>query len=234
MRFPLPDASAVRLLPALTSPAGLRRWWDPDAGFVGARLAPGLDGPTMALRGDAGAAVVWEGDTLRARFDLAARAVTVDAEGPDAEGLDPDTLADLAAGWELALAGLAWSLGHTADVRWLRIDVPVALAYTDAWSRIAVPDGLAGATEGASTRVRIAGTLYEARVVLLRAPRAVALVLPGLADALVRLQIGPGESVNAAHLDLMVRGDTPLPDGWEAWVAKRFGMSWVTQLGEES
>jgi hypothetical protein len=228
MRFPLPDAPATRLLPALTSPAGLRRWWDPDAGFVGARLAPGLDGPTMALRGDAGAAVVWEGETLRARFDLAAHAVTVDAEG-----LDADTLADLTAGWELALAGLAWSLGHPADVRWLRIDVPVALAYTDAWSRIAVPEGLAGAAEGATTRVRIAGTLYDARVVLLRAPRAVALALPGLDGALVRLQIGPGESVNAAHLDLMIRGSAPLPDDWEAWLAKRFGMSWVAQLGED-
>ncbi|MDP2307311.1 MAG: hypothetical protein Q8P18_14895 [Pseudomonadota bacterium] len=229
MRFPLPDAPPGLLLPALTSPAALCRWWDPDAEVVGARLSPGLDGPTLAVR-ITGEGVTWEGESVRARFDLAAGAVTLDAEG-----LDADSRADLAAGWELALAALAWSLTDPRGVRWLRIDVPVALAYADAWSRIAGPEGLAGggAPEGSAVRVRIAGTGYDARVVLQRPPRAVSLVLPALDGALLRLQIGPGESVNAARLELLLGGDAPLPDGWEPWLAKRFGMSWVAQLGED-
>ena len=106
------------LVPLLTAPAGLRRWWDPDAGQVGARVAPGLDAETMAIRGDSGAAVLWMGEALRVRFDLAAREVTVD-------GFDAADEPDLAAGWRLALAALAWAAAHTDDVRWLRIDAPV-------------------------------------------------------------------------------------------------------------
>jgi hypothetical protein len=61
----------------------------------------------------------------------------------------------------------------------------------------------------------------------------VALVLPGLEDALVRLQIGPGESVNTARLELLHRGAGPMPTDWEAWLSRRLGMTWVAQLGPE-
>ena len=67
LRLPLPVVPAAVLVPLLTSPAGLRRWWDPGAGFVGARLAPGIDGEAMAVRGDSGGAVV--------RADPMARAI---------------------------------------------------------------------------------------------------------------------------------------------------------------
>ncbi len=228
LRLPLPVVPAAVLVPLLTSPAGLRRWWDPGAGFVGARLAPGIDGEAMAVRGDSGGAVVWEGDALRVRFDLVARTVTVAAEGVDAAA-EPD----LVAGWALALAALGWAAERDGDVRWLRVDAPVALAYTDAWSRLTGPGGLASGAVGAAIEVRIGAATYEARVVLADAPRAVALVLPGLEDALVRLQIGPGESVNTARLELLHRGAGPMPTDWEAWLSRRLGMTWVAQLGPE-
>jgi len=226
LRLPLPAAPAAVLVPLLTAPAGLRRWWDPDAGQVGARVAPGLDAETMAIRGDSGAAVLWMGEALRVRFDLAAREVTVD-------GFDAADEPDLAAGWRLALAALAWAAAHTDDVRWLRIDAPVALAYTDAWSRLQGPGGLASGVVGANISARIGAATYDAHVLLVDEPRAVALALPGLEGALLRLQIGPGPSVNTARLELLHRGEGPLPHEWEAWLSRRLGMNWVAQLGPE-
>lgn len=226
MQRPLPAASHAALRAALTDAAALRRWWDPDADVRGGRLSPGLDGPTLDVDADADG-VTWAGEGMRARFDLGAGTVALDAEG-----LEPADRADLDAGWALALAALGWSLERDGAVRWLRIEVPVALSYGDAWSRITGPEGLAGADGAPLVAVRIAGVRYAARPVLVAAPRAVALVLEE-PDALVRLQIGPGESVNAARLDLLVCGDAPLPEDWEPWLARRFGMSWVAQLGED-
>lgn len=238
----LPTATPARLRFALTEPAALRSWWDPDAEVIGGRLSPGLDAPTLGVRTDT-TGVTWQGAAIRARFDLTAGTAVLETSG-----VPSDERADLEAGWALALAALGWFLepasafaGATDGgpaVSWLRLEVPVALSYGDAWSRISGPEGLAsvdstGAEGGAPMTVRIAGVRYPARLVCRLPPRAVALVVDeiGHGGALLRLQIGPGDSVNVAHLDLLVRG-TP-PDGWEPWLAQRFGMSWVTQLGEE-
>ncbi len=234
MRTPLPLAPPGRLLHALTEPGGLRRWWDPEATLHEGRLGPGLDAPTLGLH-VAGDVVTWEGEGIRARFDLAAR--VVDLTLPEGQGASADDRADLEAGWALALAGLAWALAEEGAVSWRRMEVPVALSYGDAWGRIVEPEGLAGpdASGGAGPEarraVRIAGVCYAARTVVSAGPRAVALVLDE-PDALVRLQIGPGESVNTARLDLTTRGEAPPPTGWEPWLARRFGMTWVTQLGQ--
>ncbi|MDP2317025.1 MAG: hypothetical protein Q8P41_29300 [Pseudomonadota bacterium] len=227
MRLLLPAGPPERLRAALTEAAELRRWWDPDATLADGDLSPGLDGPTLAIHAD-GDAVVWEGEGIRARFDLAGRTGVVEEHG-GADVEDPD----FAAGWALALAALEWALAAAGPVRWLRFDVPVALAYEDAWGRIVGPEGLAGADgpDGRRT-VHIAGERYGGRGVVTVAPRAVALRLEDR-DALVRLQVGPGESVNVARLELLVRGDTALPEGWGPWVARRFGMTWVAQLGED-
>jgi hypothetical protein len=71
----------------------------------------------------------------------------------------------------------------------------------------------------------------EARRRLVRAPRAVAVEAGG---ALLRVVFGPGDSVNAATVELLdPTGGGALPAGWDEGLARRLGMTWLAQLGEE-
>ncbi len=220
MRFPIPASPALR--DALTTAAGLRRWWDPDAAVADGRATPGVDAPAMAVtvRGDT---VTWSGEVVTAIFDLAAGTLAVDV----ASDVHADERAELALAWELAVAALRWAAARPGPVTWTRRTLPLALAYTDAWGRIDGAEGLAG--PGEQGVARVAGEPVVVRRVLARPPRAVAIEA---GDALLRVWFGPGDSVNAARIDLLDVGGG-LPAGWEAWIARRLGMTWVAQLGEE-
>jgi hypothetical protein len=184
--LPLPRGVPVdRLRAALTEAPALRRWWDPDATITRARLSPGIGGGPLRVRRHQ-REVLWEGEGIHVGWpiDWPDAPILVDA-GALAEADE----ADVAAGWGLAVSALAWALGHDDPVRWVRAEVPVALSYGDAWSRIDGPEGLAGfaTTVGGTGTVRIAGVRYAARLVYSEPPRAVALVLPELGGALLRL-----------------------------------------------
>ncbi|MFN7144495.1 MAG: hypothetical protein ACK4YP_12020 [Myxococcota bacterium] len=218
--LPLPEGVTPDLLATVD---GLGAWWSGDATLAGGRAAPGLDGETMAVTRD-GDAVTWTGDVLVARF--ADGALTI--EDPTG-AVDAGERPEVVLAWEIALATLAWAVGAPRPVRWRRLALPLALAYTDAWGRLQGPEGLAAGTEGDTVRVRIVGARLGARVLLTRAPRAVLLATGG---ALLRVSFGPGESVNAAFVDVL--GDAAaLPPEWEAWFARRLGMTWTAQLGDD-
>jgi hypothetical protein len=235
MHFALPPAPPEALRAALTTAAGLRAWWDPGATFAAEGVAaPGIDAFAMAVADD-GDAVVWRGELLTARFDLAARALTVTCAAP----LDPVDREELEVAWTVALATLAWALdargagAHDADVAWRRLELPLALAYTDAWGRIDGAEGLAGGPPGPDAVLRFGPDRVVGRRRLVAAPRAVIVEVGG---TLLRVVFGPGASVNAARVDRLAASARPegdLPAGWEAWLARRLGMTWVVQLGEE-
>lgn len=205
MRFPLPAAPPDVLRAAISDPAALRRWWDPAAARDGEVLSPGIDAPTMRLRGD-----TWTGDLVTARFAEG----FVDVEAPGVGGHD---LADLALAWEGALAALAWSLGRRGPVAWRRVELPVALAYDDAWTRIV---GVLAAPP-----ITVAGVRLDATLRVCEPPR---LVVLDVGAGLLRLSFGPGDSVNRAVCDVL--GDAGLPVGWEAWLGRRLGMMWESQV----
>lgn len=205
MRLPLPTASADDLHAAISDPAALRRWWDPAAARDGEVLSPGIDAPTMRLRGD-----TWLGDVVTARFAEG----LLDVEAPGVEGSDLD---DLGLAWEGALAALAWSLRRRGPVAWRRVELPVALAYDDAWTRIVGPL--------ATVPITVAGVRLDATMRLCRPPR---LLVLDVGAGLLRLSFGPGDSVNRATCDVL--GDAGLPAGWEAWLGRRLGMMWEAQV----
>jgi len=232
MRFRLPETPPSALRPALTDPAALRAWWDPETSGVHGLVSPGLDDGEMTVSA-ADTTVTWRGSTVAARFDLAGGIVTLGAaeSASAALDLDPADAAELALSWEVALATLGWALRANGPAAWTRRELPLALAYSDAWGRLVAPEGLAAGDEGAETHVRVAGARVPARVLLRRPERAVVL---DLGDTLVRVVFAPGESVNVSLVDAIVRsGDTTLPPDWETWITRRLGMTWVAQLGED-
>lgn len=234
MRRPLPPASSEALRAALSTEAGLRAWWDPEAVVRGAsgetRILPGLDGPEMRVRVH-GERVEWEGELLAASFDLSGREVSI----PAASSLDPADAAELGVALALALATLDWALSTgPGPVAWERRTYPLALAYTDAWGRIDGSDGLGGGAPAAEVPLRIGALRFRGTRRLVVAPRAVVVEVDG---DLLRVAFGPGSSVNTAFVDRIFRVGGQgggLPHGWSEALEQRLGMTWVAQLGEES
>jgi hypothetical protein len=105
--------------------------------------------------------------------------------------------------------------------------VPVALAYSDAWTRLAAAEGLGSLAEGARGTLKIAGARVLVRARVVRPPRAIVLELDG---ALLRVALGPGDSVNAARADLLTTRPGVLPSDWRDWLTHRLGMSWEAQI----
>ena len=75
--------------------------------------------------------------------------------------------------------------------------------------------------------MRIGQDVLAPRPLLVHPPRAVVLALA--TDGLLRVALGPGDSVNAARVDILGPG---APPAWKPWFEQRFGMTWTAQLRE--
>lgn len=227
MRFAVPTAGPLAdARAALSTEAGLRRWWDPAATLAAGRMAPGFDGPEAGVVAE-GDAIRWEGDAGAVRFALREGAVDVDVVAPEVPG---HALPELRLAWDDALLGLGHALAHPGPMGWARWEAPVALSFGDAWSRLA-PEGLADLRPGDARDVRFAGETRLAIGVAAHPPRTLAFRLPDVDDALVRLRVQPGESVNAASVAVLRPGGAPFPGDGQAWLGRVFRMLWAERGG---
>jgi hypothetical protein len=217
MWFALPDAPPDKLREALFTAEGLRRWWHPDTELNDGVLSPGIDAGGMVLHREG-----WTGDLVRVRFDVIRREVEIVAAQ-----LPYPERRELSLSWQVASATLGWALERRGPITWECVEVPVALAYSDAWTRLAAAEGLGSLAEGARGTLKIAGARVLVRARVVRPPRAIVLELDG---ALLRVALGPGDSVNAARADLLTTRPGVLPSDWRDWLTHRLGMSWEAQI----
>ncbi|MCB9761600.1 MAG: hypothetical protein H6739_17280 [Alphaproteobacteria bacterium] len=203
----------------------LDRWWSPDAQVVGGVLIAEGERWTISRKPRA---IELSEDTFATTLRLDGRRVEVLASMTDPE---------LARAWTALLCALDFAARHPGPMTWLSIQVDAALSFDDAWLKVTGLTGFRGlhdARAGGMVRLSTgAGDTLDGELVELDPPRSFAVETASLGPpALLRVQVVPGEVVNATRLDALLAGPAPegLEERWQTWMARSFRPSWLKQV----